>query len=79
MKRWHFHALKDQKYKSVNILDMQVVTEMRFKHVYLNLSKGDFKAEAFVEVGVQCVLLNCRLLLLETLSIVLQNHFHKRI
>lgn len=58
---------------------MQEVKEMCFKNVYLNLSEGDFKAEAFIEVGVQCVLLNCRLLLFDTLPIVLQNHFHKRI
>lgn len=46
---------------------------------YLYLAKGDLEAEAFVEVGVQSVLFDCRLLLLQPLALVLQHHFNEGI
>lgn len=46
---------------------------------YLYLAKGNLEAEAFVEVGVQSVLFDCRLLLLQPLALVLQHHFNEGI
>lgn len=46
---------------------------------YLYLAKGDLEAEAFVEVGVQSVLFDCCLLLLQPLALVLQHHFNEGI
>ena len=40
----------------------------------LDLGEGDLEAEALVEVGVEGVLLDRRLLLLQTLALMLQHH-----
>lgn len=44
---------------------------------YLNLLEGNLKAEALIEVRIECVLLDSCLLLLDTFPIVLQNNLHK--
>lgn len=47
--------------------------------VYLNLRKGNLKAEAFIEIWIKRVLLHCCLLLLQTLAVVLEHDFHERV
>lgn len=42
----------------------------------LYLLKGDFKAEGLIEVGVQGLLLDCGLLLLQPLAILQQVDLH---
>lgn len=49
------------------------------KWTNLDLREGDLEAKALVEVGVQCVLLDRRLFLLQSLPVVLQHHLDKRI
>lgn len=45
----------------------------------LDLGEGDLKAEALIEVGIQSVLFDRRLLLLESLAVVLQHHLNEGI
>lgn len=47
------------------------------KMQYLNLLEGNLKAEALIEVRIECVLLDSCLLLLDSFPIVLQNNLHK--
>ena len=49
------------------------------KGAYLYLPKGNLKAEAFIKIWVQRILLHRRLLLLQPFTIVLQHYLHKRI
>lgn len=46
---------------------------------YLYLLKGNFKAETLIEVRIQGVFLDRRLLLLDPLPVLLQNDLHVRI
>lgn len=46
---------------------------------YLYLLKGHFKAETLIEVRIQGVFLDRRLLLLDPLPVLLQNDLHVRI
>lgn len=47
------------------------------KCAYLNLGERYLKAKALVEVRIQGVLFDRRLLLLESFAVVLQHHFDK--
>lgn len=46
---------------------------------YLYLLKGNFKAETLIEVRIEGVFLDRRLLLLDPLPVLLQNDLHVRI
>lgn len=59
-------------------LQQEMTTEsVSWSWSHLDLGEGDLKAEALVEIRIQGVLFDRRLLLLQPLSIVLQHDFHK--